>query len=129
VLDSDADSENIRLDDVIVINAAIVDRNGEICPRADNTVEFSVSGPGVIIGAGNGNPISHEPDKPVVRRAMYAGSIPAADRRGSSHARMAYHGLCQVMVKAAGGPGILRLKATSHLLKDAEWPAGCGAGA
>ncbi len=128
VLDSDADSENIRLDDVIVINAAIVDRNGEICPRADNTVEFSVSGPGVIIGAGNGNPISHEPDKPVVRRAMYAGSIPAADRRGSSHARMAYHGLCQVLVKAAGGPGILRLKATSHLLKEAEWPAGRGAG-
>ena len=35
---------------------------GRIVPVADNLVHFVVSGPGRIIGVGNGNPICHEPD-------------------------------------------------------------------
>ena len=32
-------------------------------PTADNPVRFTLTGPGKIIGVGNGDPTSHEPDR------------------------------------------------------------------
>jgi beta-galactosidase len=43
----------------IVVEA--YDRNGNPCPLADNQIDFSVKGPGMIAGVGNGNPQSLEP--------------------------------------------------------------------
>ena len=56
--------------DVAVILAAIRDAKGRIVPTADHLVKFSISGPGRIIGVGNGNPSSHEPDKTEQRKAF-----------------------------------------------------------
>ena len=49
--------------DLAVVTVAIKDAAGRIVPTADTLVHFSLSGPGRIIGVGNGNPSSHEPDQ------------------------------------------------------------------
>jgi beta-galactosidase len=86
---------------ILVVNAAIVDKNGELCPRADNEVTFDVGEGAQIIGVGNGNPMSHEPDK-------------------FTNRRMAYHGLCQVIVKCKKG-GNFCVKARGIGLVDGEF--------
>lgn len=49
--------------DVSVINVTVVDREGREIPDADNLIRFSIAGEGKIIGVGNGDPSSHEPDQ------------------------------------------------------------------
>lgn len=60
-----ADKKIILADgkDVSVITVSAKDNAGLVLPTADNEVVFSVSGPGRIIGVGNGNPVSLEKDK------------------------------------------------------------------
>ena len=41
----------------------VQDAQGRTVPIADNEVSFRVSGPGKVIGVGNGDPTSHESDK------------------------------------------------------------------
>jgi len=57
--------------DCSVVTVAVTDSQGRTVPTADNLVHFEISGPGKIIGVGNGDPICHEPDvyveKPDVR--------------------------------------------------------------
>jgi beta-galactosidase len=54
----DADNE-----DLAVVAVSVVDDRGRIVPVAQNPVSFKIEGPGRIIGVGNGDPSSHEPDK------------------------------------------------------------------
>ncbi|MGB6781102.1 MAG: beta-galactosidase GalA [Terracidiphilus sp.] len=49
-------------EDVSVITVAVTDAQGRIVPVADNLISFEISGPGKIIGVGNGDPSSHEPE-------------------------------------------------------------------
>ncbi len=49
--------------DVSVITVAVTDAQGRVMPLATNLVRFTLSGPGQIIGVGNGDPTCHEPDK------------------------------------------------------------------
>ena len=49
--------------DVSVINISVVDNRGREVPDANNMIRFSISGNGKIIGVGNGDPSSHEPDQ------------------------------------------------------------------
>jgi beta-galactosidase len=49
-------------EDVSVITVAVTDEQGRVVPIADNLVNFEISGRGRIIGVGNGDPSSHEPD-------------------------------------------------------------------
>jgi len=86
--------------DVAIINISVKDANGRVVPVADNLVQFSVEGPGRIIGTGNGNPSSHEPDK--------------------ANQRKAFNGYCQVLVQSDKTQGIIRLRAASETLKSAE---------
>ena len=66
--------------DAGMVSASIVDAQGRVVPSASNNVTFSiVSGPGHIIGVGNGNPFCHEPNK--------------------ASWRSAYHGLARVVVQ------------------------------
>jgi beta-galactosidase len=53
-----ADGESVS-----VVTVRISDAAGRIVPEAGNLVSFSLTGPGRIIGVGNGDPASHEPDK------------------------------------------------------------------
>jgi beta-galactosidase len=86
--------------DVAVIIVAIKDASGRVVPVADNLVKFSIEGPGKIIGTGNGDPGSHEPDKATQRKA--------------------FNGYCLVLVQTDRTAGDIRLKASSETLKSAE---------
>ena len=56
--------------DLIFIETDIVDSNNVLVPTASNTVNFSISGPGEIVGVDNGNPASVEPYKASSRKAF-----------------------------------------------------------
>lgn len=97
-----SDCNRLKADgsDVAVIRVAIKDAKGRVVPTASNLVHFEIEGPGKIIGTGNGNPSSHEPDK--------------------ASQRMAFNGYCLVLVQSDRKAGTVKLKATSEALKDAE---------
>ena len=50
-------------DDVAVVTLKVVDPAGDTVPTADHLASFTVTGPGRILGVGNGNPSSLEPDR------------------------------------------------------------------
>ena len=83
--------------DVAAVTVAIVDRDSRVVPSADNEVVFAIEGEGRIIGVGNGNPSSLEPDQGSMRRA--------------------FHGLCQVLVQTTGRPGTIVLTGRSPGLR------------
>ena len=58
------DRATIKADgeDVSVITVQVNDANGRRVPIADNEITFGIQGAGKIIGVGNGDPASHEPD-------------------------------------------------------------------
>jgi beta-galactosidase len=91
--------------DVSVVEVRVVDAQGRIVPTADNEIEFRLSGGGRIIGVGNGDPSSHEPDKAERRRA--------------------FNGLAMVIVQAPKQAGELKLEAASPGLGPAAAPIRC----
>ena len=94
--------------DVVILNAAVVDAGGNPVPNADNLLRFSASG-GSIIGVGNGNPTSTEPDVATERKAfnglaqaiMRVGRVP-----GPVSASVAATGLTGSTVRIAALPTI-----------------------
>jgi beta-galactosidase len=53
---------NADREDVSIITVQVKDAQGRLVPTADNRITFQIAGPGRIIGVGNGDPSSHEPD-------------------------------------------------------------------
>ncbi|MDA3816356.1 MAG: DUF4982 domain-containing protein [Prolixibacteraceae bacterium] len=49
--------------DLAIISVSTTDKEGRTVPVAENLVEFSIEGPGKIIGVGNGDNTCLEPDK------------------------------------------------------------------
>ncbi len=47
--------------DLCFVTVDILDKDGNLCPLADNRILFQVEGPGAIAGVDNGNPRSFEP--------------------------------------------------------------------
>ncbi len=60
-----AHKNSIKADgkDIAVITVSAVDKKGLSVPDATNEISFNLSGPGRIIGVGNGDPTSLEPDQ------------------------------------------------------------------
>ena len=58
--------------DTTVLRVSVVDKNGRVVPDAANAVTFDTQGPLRIIGVGNGDPGSHEADRPAERYAFYS---------------------------------------------------------
>ncbi|RKR79923.1 beta-galactosidase [Mucilaginibacter gracilis] len=58
--------------DAIPVTVQAIDRSGRPVPTANLPIEFELTGPGDIIGLGNGDPNSHEPDKGS-KRSLYNG--------------------------------------------------------
>lgn len=60
-----ADRNRLEADgrDLAVVTVQILDERGDVVPTENEQVHFSVEGPGKIIGVGNGNPSSLEPDQ------------------------------------------------------------------
>jgi len=50
-------------EDISVVTIQVVDAAGHTVPTADNLVTFELEGPGHLLGVGNGDPVSHEPDR------------------------------------------------------------------
>jgi len=50
-------------EDISVLNISTTDKSGLHVPTADNLINFEIKGPGKIIGVGNGDPTSLEPDQ------------------------------------------------------------------
>ena len=86
-------------EDLSVVVAQIVDSQGRVVPTAADDVTFTVSGPGRVIGVGNGDPSSHEPDR--------------ASRR------KAFNGLCMALVQSQKTPGEIRVEASASGLASA----------
>lgn len=82
---------------VSVINISIIDAQGREVATANNRVRFSVEGNARIIGVGNGDPSSHEPDQCV----------------DGAWERNAFNGKCQVIVQAGMHPGTIHVEATA----------------
>ena len=70
-------------DDVAYVTASVVDANGILCPLADNTVNFSLTGPGVIAATDNGNLANHEIFNTPVRQSYHGKSIAIIKGNGS----------------------------------------------
>lgn len=81
--------------DVTVVNISVVDREGREVPDADNMIRFELEGDATIIGVGNGDPSSHEPDK------CAAGAWQ----------RSLFNGKCQVIIQSGTKPGIIHFDA------------------
>lgn len=86
-------------EDTCVVAVEIVDAQGRSVPTAGNVVDFKVSGAGRLLGVGNGDPASHEPDRAASRRA--------------------FNGLCMAIVATGRSTGTLRIEATSAGLRNA----------
>ena len=50
-------------EDVAVVTARVVDARGRAVPTAETSLTFTLEGGGRILGVGNGDPGSHEPDR------------------------------------------------------------------
>jgi beta-galactosidase len=49
-------------EDVSIITVSVADAQGRLVPDAANKIHFELTGPGKILGVGNGDPSCHEPD-------------------------------------------------------------------
>jgi beta-galactosidase len=90
--------------DAVVINISVKDAAGRELPDANNEISFLLEGDAKIIGVGNGDPSSHEPDK-------------CEDRKWK---RSLFNGKCQVVIITGKKPSTIKLSATTDGLKAAS---------
>jgi beta-galactosidase len=86
--------------DATVINVSVMDKQGREVPDANNLIKFSVSGDAKIIGVGNGDPASHEPDKCM----------------DGNWQRKLFNGKCQLILQSGKNPGLIKVEARSDKL-------------
>ena len=91
--------------DLSFVTVEILDKDGNLCPNADNLVQFSIEGNGFIAGVDNGSPISLE--------------------RFKDDKRHAYYGKCLVVLQNNGHKGRIRLKAQANGLNHAQTEIKC----
>ncbi len=89
-----ADGESVTM-----VTVSVLDSKGRIVPYAGNEIVFTVNGPAAVVGVGNGDPSSHEPDRASRRRA--------------------FHGLALAVVQATDTAGKIEVSAAAPGLKRA----------
>ncbi|MBN1610082.1 MAG: DUF4982 domain-containing protein, partial [Polyangiaceae bacterium] len=62
-LRADRPSIDANREDLAVVAVSVIDAQGRIVPTAAHDIVFKIEGPGRILGVGNGDPSSHEPDQ------------------------------------------------------------------
>ncbi|TAK94020.1 MAG: glycoside hydrolase family 2 protein [Verrucomicrobia bacterium] len=90
-------------EDVSVITVQVADAQGRMVPTADNLITFELAGPGKIIGVGNGDPSSHEPDQFIA-----TGQSPSPVWQ-----RSLFNGLAQIIVQSTTDTGEIKLTAAA----------------
>lgn len=73
------------------VTVEVVDKEGNLCPWADQNIQFSLTGEGKIAGVDNGSPFSLE--------------------RFQANSRHAFFGKCMVVVQAGKAPSVIKLTA------------------
>ncbi|MCQ2229064.1 MAG: DUF4982 domain-containing protein [Bacteroidales bacterium] len=101
------DRERIRAngEDLSFITVEVLDKNGNLCPTAENDIHFEIEGTGFIAGVDNGSPISME--------------------RFKDNHRKAFYGKCLVVVQSNGDIGNIRIVANADGLSSAEAAIHC----
>ncbi|MFN8257776.1 MAG: glycoside hydrolase family 2 TIM barrel-domain containing protein [Bacteroidales bacterium] len=84
--------------DLSYITIELTDNKGIVNPKAENLLEFEISGPGNIVGVGNANPLSTE---------SFQGNK-----------RNAWHGKCLLIVKSTNEPGLITVKVSTPGFKS-----------
>jgi beta-galactosidase len=98
-----ADHDRLRADgeDLAFLTVRVEDKDGNLCPVADNLVRFALEGGAVIAGVDNGNAATVEP-------------FQASERH-------AFNGLALLIVRPKrGAPGPIRVVSSSEGLESAE---------
>jgi len=90
--------------DVCVLNVTVTDSKGREVATAMNNINFTATGNAKIIGVGNGNPSSHEPDKFF----------------DNNWQRKLFNGKCQVIVQSLDKTGECNFTATGEGLQPAS---------
>jgi len=80
-LSADRIEINADGEDVAVIRVEALDTQGRPVPTASQLVGFKITGPGTLIGVGNGDPNCHESDKGT-KRSLFNGLAQAIVRAG-----------------------------------------------
>lgn len=84
-------------EDALTLKFEILDKNGIVCPDANNIIKIKIEGNGRILGVDNGNPTNINPTKlPEVR---------------------AFSGLCSAIVQSTEENGSILIEANSENLK------------
>lgn len=83
--------------DVTIVNVSVIDKEGREVPNADNLIRFNLKGDAKIIGVGNGDPSSHEPD--ICQGGLWQRSL--------------FNGKCQLIIKSGTKEGGFKIEATS----------------
>ncbi|MDE6337154.1 MAG: DUF4982 domain-containing protein [Muribaculaceae bacterium] len=99
-LTSDRKEINADGTDLSYVAVEVVDKDGNLCPLAENEILFSVEGSGFNAGVDNGSPISLEPFKSDKRKAFYGKAL--------------------VIVQNDGNEGEIKVKATSPGLQGSS---------
>ena len=86
--------------DLSFVTVEVLDKDGNLCPNADNLITFTVDGNAFIAGVDNGSPYSME--------------------RFKSNHRKAFYGKCLVVLQNNGNSGVATLTANSEGLKQAQ---------
>jgi len=84
-------------EDIAIVRVEVRDKEGRPVPIADDGISFKVTGDGMLIGVGNGDPNCQESDK--------------------EPKRSLFNGLAQVIVQASKTPGTIVLEAYTE-----PWP-------
>lgn len=93
-LSSDRSEINANGEDVAVVQVEVLDEANRYVPTADNLISFNVTGQGLLIGVGNGDPNCQQSDKEP-RRSLF-------------------NGLAQVLLQANKTPGTIVLEANTE---------------
>lgn len=101
------DRSRIKSDgtDLSYVTVEILDKEGNLCPNAENLVQFRVEGPAIVAGVDNGSPISLE--------------------RFKADHRKAFYGKCLVVLQNNGKRGKIKLNALSDGLNTAQISIKC----
>ena len=85
-------------EDLSYVECTILDKEGNVVPKANDLIQFEVKGEATLIGVGNGDNMNHD-------------SFQAKERR-------AFNGKCLAIIKTTNKSGAIEVVAKSKNLKD-----------
>jgi beta-galactosidase len=82
------------------VTVKVLDKDGHVCPNADNEIKFAIEGPATLAALENGDPTNHEAFQNTTQRK-------------------AFHGLALAIVRGQESGGTAKLTATADGLSPA----------